>query len=53
MNWISNVGNLCERFENTRMPPGSTPEDSGVSLGSARIVLAAIAGIAGVVIVLI
>ena len=48
-NWISNVGYLCERFDHTRMPPGSTPKSSGVSFGSARRVLGAVAGTAGVV----
>ena len=51
LNCISIVGNVCERFENTRMPPGRTPEDRGVSSGSATIVLGAIAETAGVVMV--
>jgi hypothetical protein len=50
-NCISIVGNVCERFENTRMPPGRTPEVLGVSSGSATIVLGAIAETAGVVMV--
>lgn len=49
VNWISIVGYLCERFDHTRMPPGRTPDSSGVSFGSATIVLGAVAGIAGVV----
>jgi hypothetical protein len=47
VNWISIVGYLCERFDHTRMPPGRTPDSSGVSFGSATIVLGAVAGIAG------
>jgi hypothetical protein len=46
-NCISIVGNLCERFENTRMPPGRTPEVAGVSFGSATIVLGAVAETTG------